>query len=114
MLNQPESVWNEEQKRLKSLTDKKKVQKSPKYVRISKQVLAACKTWGGPCQSVEDLNTALLRTDNEENSITQRITYYKLTHGIEFSANRQLFRVRGISHEDKLQNFYQILSPVSY
>ena len=71
----------------KSLNDKK-VQKSSKYVRISKQVLAAFKTWGGPYQSVEDLNAALLRTDNEENSITQEVTYYKLTHIIEFSANR--------------------------
>ena len=110
MLNEREYVWNQEQKQLKSMNDEKKYRKAQNTYAYQNRVLAACKTWGGPCQSVDELNAALLRADNEAKCITQEITYYKLTHMSEFSANRQLFRVRGISNEEKLENLYQILS----
>ena len=87
MLKERESVWNDEQKRLKSMKDTKKYQKAQNTYAYQNRVLAACKTWDGPCQSLEKLNAALLRADNEANCLTQEIMYYKLTHMSEFSAN---------------------------
>ena len=110
MLKERESVWNDEQKRLKSMKDTKKYQKAQNTYAYQNRVLAACKTWGGPCQSVAELNALLLQADNKVICFTQEITYYKLTHMSKFLANRQLFRVRGITYEEKLENLTNILS----
>ena len=44
--------------------------------------------------------------------VTQEMTYYKLTHLAEFSENRQLFIVRGVtvSYGQKLESLTPILS----
>ena len=60
VLKETESAKNDEQKRLKSLKNTKKYQKAQNTYAYQNRVLAACKTWGGPCQSVEELNAALL------------------------------------------------------
>ena len=47
--------------------------------------------------------------DNEEFCVTQDLTFYKLTHPSEFIGNRQMFRVRGISHDEKVENLRSLL-----
>ena len=76
------------------------------------RTLAACKTWGGPFQSVAELTNALENADDilKQKCVKNEITYYKLTHLSEFLVNKQLFRVNGIEFEAKLANLKQILS----
>ena len=59
--------------------------------------------------SVYELERALQKCEDEQFCVTQEITY-KLRHPSEFIGNRQLFRVRGISHDEKLENLRNILS----
>ena len=59
---------------------------------------------------MSELEIALARAPKPEQVVTQEITYYKLTHQSEFSANRQRFRIRGITHDEKLRNLQEILS----
>ena len=47
--------------------------------------------------------------EKEEFCVTQELTFYKLTHPSEFIGNRHMFRVRGISHEEKLDNLRNVL-----
>ena len=72
--------------------------------------MANCKTWGGPCVTERDLDEALLKAENESFCISQELTYYKLTHPTEFSVNKHLFRIRGLSEEEKISKLRCILS----
>ena len=109
-LAEREATWNEGQKRLRQENDMKKSEKAKGVHAYQRRVLQNCKTWGGPCVSVDDLNQALLKAPDEAFCVTQELTYYKLSHPTEYSANRHLFRVRGINHEEKMDNLRYILS----
>ena len=88
----------------------KKSEKAKGIRAYQNRVLANCKTWGGPCVTERDLDEALLKAENESFCISQELTYYKLTHPTEFSVNKHLFRIRGISEEEKMSNLRCILS----
>ena len=59
--------------------------------------------------SVYELERALQKCEDEQFCVTQEITY-KLRHPSEFIGNRQLFRVRGICNDEKIENLRNILS----
>ena len=68
------------------------------------KLLQNCKTWGGPCTSVVDLENALVLADDAGFCVTQKITCYKLTHPTESSINQICFDVRNVTHEEKLSH----------
>ena len=105
-----EKAWHAEQKRLQALHVAKKFRKAESAYAYQNKVLNMCKSWNGPCTTVAQLHAALQRAPDEKVCLTMELTYYRLTHQSEYKANRQLFRVRGISHEEKLENFTDILS----
>ena len=76
--------WTKEQLQLQVLKDEEKLQKARNTYNFQNRVLNTCKSWGGPCTSVGELETALARTDNPQQCVTQELTYYKLTHHSEF------------------------------
>ena len=88
---------------------KKKSAKAKGVHEYQRKVLSNCKTWGGPYISIKELNEALLIASDEAFCVTQEITYYRLTHPTEYSTNCDLFRARGISHEQKLENLQYVL-----
>ena len=109
-LAEREAAWHAEQKCLQALHLEKKFRKAEGSCAYQNKVLDICKTWGGPCVTVNQLNAALQRAPDEKVCVTNELTYYRLTHQLEYKANRQLFRVRGITHEEKLENLTDILS----
>ena len=110
VLRNREEAWNEQQRTLQRANDQKKSQKAHGVQAYQKRVLQNCKSWGGPCVTTDDLDQALQKANDEEFCVTQEITYYKLTHPTEFSQNRHMFRVRGISVGEKMENLRSILS----
>ena len=56
-----------------------------------------------------ELERALGIADENE-CVTQELTFYRLTHAAEFKQNRQLYRVRGITYAEKYENLKAILS----
>ena len=108
-LAEREGKWAADQKRLKLENDLKKTKKAEGVNAYQKRVLQNCKTWGGPCTTTAELERALQLCEKEEFCVTQELTYYKLTHPSEFIGNRQMFRVRGISHDEKLDNLRNLL-----
>lgn len=111
-MDERDEAWYNLMKQRQAAHDQKKFEKSQNTYAYQNRVLAACKTWGGPFQSVAELTTALENADDnlKQKCVTNEITYYRLTHMSEFIVNKQLFRVRGIDHETKLANLKQILS----
>ena len=104
-----ERVWNEQQRQLQAAHDERKSTKAHNEHAYQARTLQHCKKWGGPCITLDDLNEALLKADDEEFCITQEIIYYRLTHPTEHNQNPHKFRVRKISLEEKLQNLREIL-----
>ena len=99
-----------EEQKLMHLNYMKKTEKTKGTHAYQKKMLSNCKTWGGPCVSEHDLEQALLKAHDEDFCVTQESTYYKLTNPSEFSSNRHLFRIRGITNDEKLINLRYILS----
>ena len=105
-----EAHWKNEQKELEHQNDSRKSEKAKGVHAYQNRVLANCKTWSGPCITETDLEYALLKAENESFCVTQELIYYKLTHPTEFSGNKHLFRIRGVSDEEKMNNLRCILS----
>ena len=105
-----EAQWKNEQMQLKYQNDARKSEKAKGVHAYQNRVLANCKTWGGPCISENDLDNALIKAENESFLVKQELIYYKLTHPTEFSGNKHLFRIRGVSDEEMMTNLRCILS----
>ena len=58
-----ETVWNDKQQmKLKERLELKKAQKAKDY---TKKLLQDCKSWGGPCTSVDELHQVLVGKDTK-------------------------------------------------
>ena len=54
-------TWTAEQLRLKAIKDDEKLQKARNAYIFQHNVLAFCKSWGGPCTSIDELEIAQAR-----------------------------------------------------
>ena len=109
-LSERYDTWVRQQKILKEENNQLKQNKKRTTKLYQDRVLTKCKTWNGPCTSVPELERALQLANDENECVTQELTYYRLTHAVEFKQNRQLYRVRGISYQEKYENLRSILS----
>ncbi|KAG1667875.1 Cyclin-A2 [Nymphon striatum] len=88
-----------------------KLNKSKKSEDYTKKLLQNCKSWGGPCTSLEELQQILKeKSDQNIQIVKTELAYYAHTHKADKIANPELFRLNGISHEEKLTNFGVLLS----
>ena len=72
--------------------------------------MSNCKTWGGPCTSVDELHTVLKDRPNEqEHIIKTEHSYYAHTHKADKIARPALYKINGITHEEKLLNLSILL-----
>ena len=55
------ATWTAEQLRLKAIKDDEKLQKARNAYIFQHNVLAFCKSWGGPCTSINELEIAQAR-----------------------------------------------------
>ncbi|QQP53646.1 Hypothetical protein FKW44_006187, partial [Caligus rogercresseyi] len=85
-----------------------KKEKSDEYTQ---KCLQACKSWGGPATTVEELNKILQeRSDTAEKILRTELSYYRDTHKADVIQQPDLFRVNNISSDDQLLNFCALLS----
>ncbi|KAG1681045.1 Pyruvate carboxylase, mitochondrial [Nymphon striatum] len=88
-----------------------KLNKSKKSEDYTKKLLQNCKSWGGPCTSLEELQQILKeKSDQNIQIVKTELAYYAHTPKADKIANPELFRLNGISHEEKLINFGVLLS----
>ena len=99
-LSEREQAWVREQKILKIENTQHKKQTACNTSLQQDKALKHCKTWGGPSTSTDELEQALQRAENEQFCVKQELLYYRLAHPLEMKLNKQLFKVRGVSHEE--------------
>ncbi|KAG1655467.1 NADH dehydrogenase [ubiquinone] 1 alpha subcomplex assembly factor 3 [Nymphon striatum] len=88
-----------------------KLNKRKKSEDYTKKLLQNCKSWRGPCTSLEELQQILKeKSDQNVQIVKTELAYYAHTHKADKIANPELFRLNGISHEEKLTNFAVLLS----
>ncbi|KAG1715052.1 Myosin-VIIa [Nymphon striatum] len=88
-----------------------KLNKSKKSEDYTKKLLQNCKSWRGPCTSLEELQQILKeKSDQNVQIVKTELAYYVHTHKADKIAIPELFRLNGISHEEKLTNFAVLLS----
>ncbi|QQP34982.1 Hypothetical protein FKW44_023068, partial [Caligus rogercresseyi] len=79
--------------------------------KYTQKCLQACKSWGGPSTTVEELNKILQeRSDTAEKICAQSCLTYRDTHKADVIQQPDLFRVNNISSDDQLLKFCALLS----
>ena len=110
ILSHRETQWNVlQQEKLKERLEAK-LKNSLKSKDYTKKLLQNCKSWGGPCTTVEELQQ-ILKEKGAQNVLIVKteLAYYAYTHKAKI-ARPDLLRLNGISHEEKLTNFAILLS----
>ena len=76
-----------------------------------KKLLQECKTWDGPCTTADELCHILTQKPDLERVIVRtEMAFFAHSHKAEKIARPFLFRLSGISYEEKLENLLLLLS----
>ena len=110
ILSERETTWNENQKiKLKERIEWK-LKKASKAKDYTKQLLQNCKSWGGPCTSVDELEKIIKEKPGKQEIIVKNeMAYYAHTHKTDKIARPDLFKLNRISHQEKLENLVILL-----
>ena len=111
ILSNMETRWVAEQKTYNTQRILAKIEKGKNQTKYTQKCLQACKSWGGPATTVEELNKILQeRSDTAEKILRTELSYYRDTHKADVIQQPDLFRVNNISSDDQLLNFCALLS----
>ena len=89
-----------------------KLAKSKDYV---KRLLQDCKSWQVPCLSCDELMVILKKHPERKAFIVKtEMAYYAHIHKADKIARPDLFRLSGISHDEKLENLSALLTDAFY
>ena len=109
ILSERETIWNEiQQIKLKERLELK-LKKAQKVKEYTRKLLQDCKSWGGPCTSVDELHQVLIGKDTQNQILKTEMAYYAHTHKADKIARKQLFRINGITYEEMLENLSILL-----
>ena len=106
-----ESHWTQIQKSLQQKRIVEKLSKAKKETDYTTKLLQICKTWGGPCTTCDELGT-VLKSKHEicEKVVKTELSYYRNTHKIDVIARPDLFKIVHVTHEERLENLFILLS----
>ena len=79
------------------------------------KLLDTCKSLHGPCTTADELLAVIsAHPDKMETVVKTELSYYKHTHAANVTARPELFRLRKISHEEKLENLCIFLEDIDH
>ena len=83
--------------------------KEGKYIT---KLLQACKSWGGLCVTAIELEIVLLNKNKDVSNkiVRTELSYYRKTHQGERYESPELFKLTKISHKERLEIFFVLLS----
>ena len=106
-----EAVWTDAQKEKFKERIEMKLAVAKRSQNYTKKLLNRCKSWGGPCTSMDELHEVLQRKPEIQRDIVKtELGYYVHTHKYDKSAKSDLFRLNKISHDEKLENLTLLLA----
>ena len=109
ILKKKESEWTDKQKKLRTLRIQKKMAESQSQLSYTKKLLQACKSWGGPATTPDELEDILnKRTALGEKIVKTELSYYCKTHEAERRNNPEIFKIM-IAHDQRLENLIILL-----
>ena len=93
-------MWTEKQQNAYiARLDEKRIKGRQHRLYVHK-LLDSCKTWKGPCTTVNELYIVLAANpDNVENIVKTELSYYKHTHPSDVAARPELFKLLKVSHK---------------
>ena len=111
LLNHETNGNSLQQEKLKKNKLEQKQRKARKQKITQKKLLQNCKSWSGPCTPVEELQQILKKKCDQDFQIVKtELAYYAHTHKANKLGSPDLFRLNGISHEEKLTDLVIMLS----
>ena len=111
MLKERETNWDDQQKMKLKLRLTNKTENGRKRKDYIKTMLVDCKSWGGPCASVDELQLILRQNpDRSEKIIKTEMAFYSHTQKADKIERPELFRLNGITIEEKLENLTILLN----
>ena len=109
ILKSKETEWTMEQKKLQSLRIQKKMADTASSCDYRKKLLQACKSWGGPATTPDELEDIMEKhSELGEKIIKTELSYYCKTHESEKRNDPEMFRIM-IPHEQRLENLMVLL-----
>ena len=106
-----EEKWNEKQMVKFKERIELKLKKASKAKDYTKKLLQECKSWGGPCTTMGELQYVLKgKPDQEKTIVKTELAYYAHTHKADKIARPDLFRQNSITHDEKLENLMILLA----
>ena len=110
-LSEMNAKWVTSQKTLQLQNIKEKMAKKQKNVDYILKLMETCKTWSGPCFSVDELKNVLKKNpDNEKKVIKTELSFYVHTHKGDRLGRPELFRLAGIDTTTMLVNLCILLA----
>ena len=112
VLNNREKNWNVDQKTLQKERIQRKINKHRKEGEYITKLLQACKSWGGPCTTANELEIVLLyKNEDASNKIIRtELSYYRKTYEAARYETPELFKLTKMLHEERLENLVVLLS----
>ena len=100
--------WSEDLAKRKN-SKKNKHRKEGEYIT---KLLQASKSWGGPCTTANELEIVLLNKNEDASNkiVRNELSYYRKTHQAARNETPELFKLTKISHEERLENLFVLLS----
>ena len=111
LLRLREKEWTENQKCLMKERIQIKQNKAKKSQIYQHKILRECKTWSGPCTTIEELENSLRdHPDQAEHIVRTELSYFKQTHRCDIPARPELYKLNGIGHEERLESLCILLN----
>ena len=101
--------WSEKLAKRKNSKKINKYRNEPEYIT---KLLQACRPWGGPCTTSNELEIGYLNKNKDASNKTVRteLSDYRKTHQAERYETPNLSKLTKISHEERLENLLVLLS----
>ena len=110
LLTKQEIEWTEAQKELLKQRIFAKMAKAEQTLKYQDRLLVKCKSWSGPSTNTEELKVILSqRPDMQEVIVRTELSYYRQCHRSDILNRRELYRLNGILHEERMENLFILL-----
>ena len=108
-LAEREKKWSDDQTIKLKARIEEKLLKAANQKDYTKKLLCECKSWKGPADSGEDLQSILRGKATQYHILRTEMSYYVHTHNSNKVANKSLFRLNKIKYEEMLENLIILL-----
>ena len=109
MLSRRGNLWTSAQKKKQKEQIKDKIRKAENNSICTEKLLPACKTWGGPCTTPNELELCIqIKRDIAEKFVKTELSYYVHTHHAERNMEPTLFKIM-IPHDECLEKLLLLL-----